>query len=152
RPGAGPQARRGGSALHPHAQRDHRRTAGNRRPRARLAGARPGEAIAYDTSGRPHPFQVTMRRFGRRLEVERLRTELPVRAYFFDCLRVDDRSLADRPLRERSDALVAVTPDYTRVPRIITASATGRSLLRGCARGRSRRRHGKVPGRPLRGG
>ena len=83
-----------------------------------------GEAIAYDTSGRPHPFQVTMRRFGRRLEVERLRTELPVRAYFFDCLRVDDRSLADRPLRERSDALVAVTPDYTRVPRIITASAT----------------------------
>jgi len=83
-----------------------------------------GEAIAYDSSGRPHPFQVTMRRFGRRLEVERLRTELPVRAYFFDCLRVDDRSLADRPLRERSEALAAAIADDTRVPRIITASTT----------------------------
>ena len=82
-----------------------------------------GEAIAYDSSGRPHPFQVTMRRFGRRLEVERVRTELPVRVYFFDCLRVDDRSLADQPLRARSEALAAVTPDNTRVPRLITASA-----------------------------
>ncbi|MHB8813780.1 MAG: ATP-dependent DNA ligase [Steroidobacteraceae bacterium] len=82
-----------------------------------------GEAIAYDSSGRPHPFQVTMRRFGRRLRVEKLLTELPVRAYFFDCLRVDERSLADRPLRERSEALAAVVPERARVPRIITASA-----------------------------
>ena len=82
-----------------------------------------GEAIAYDTSGRPHPFQVTMRRFGRRLEVERLSTELPVRAFFFDCLRLDDRSLADQPLRERSEALAAAA-DTLRVPRIITASLT----------------------------
>jgi DNA ligase-1 len=82
-----------------------------------------GEAIAYDASGRPHPFQITMRRFGRRLEVEKLLTELPVRAYFFDCLRLDDRSLADRPLRERSDALAAALPEVLRVPRIVTCSA-----------------------------
>lgn len=81
-----------------------------------------GEAIAYDSSGRPHPFQVTMRRFGRRLEVERLSMELPVRPYFFDCLRVEDRSLADRPLRERSAALAAVATGAVLVPRIITAS------------------------------
>ncbi|MDE2051106.1 MAG: hypothetical protein KGL45_16625 [Gammaproteobacteria bacterium] len=37
---------------------------------------------------------------GRRLEVEKLLTELPVRAYFFHCLRIDERSLADGPLRE----------------------------------------------------
>src|SRR5690348_4588702 len=80
-----------------------------------------GEAIAYDAAGRPHPFQITMRRFGRRLEVEKLLTELPVRAYFFDCLRVDDLSLADRPLRERSAALAAVVPASLRVPRIVTA-------------------------------
>ncbi|MGA7540196.1 MAG: ATP-dependent DNA ligase [Steroidobacteraceae bacterium] len=83
-----------------------------------------GEAIAYDTSGRPHPFQVTMRRFGRRLEVKKLSTELPVRVFFFDCLRVDERSLADRPLRERADALAALLPDALRVPRIVTASAS----------------------------
>ena len=83
-----------------------------------------GEAIAYDMSGRPHPFQITMRRFGRRLEVEKLLTDLPVRAYFFDCLRIDERSLADRPLRERSEALAAIVPELLRVPRIVTASAS----------------------------
>ena len=83
-----------------------------------------GEAIAYDASGRPHPFQVTMRRFGRRLEVEKLSTELPVRVFFFDCLRVDERSLADRPLRDRADALTAVLPAALRIPRIVTASAS----------------------------
>ncbi len=82
-----------------------------------------GEAIAHDASGRPHPFQITMRRFGRKLEVDKLLTELPVRAHFFDCLRLDDRSLADRPLRERSEALAAVVPAALRVPRIVTASA-----------------------------
>ena len=82
-----------------------------------------GEAIAFDASGRPHPFQVTMRRFGRRLEVQKLTAELPVRAYFFDCLRVDGRSLQDRPLRERFEALAAAVPETLRVPRIVTASA-----------------------------
>jgi DNA ligase 1 len=83
-----------------------------------------GEAIAYDAAGRPHPFQVTMRRFGRRLEVQKLLAELPVRAYFFDCLRLDDRSLQDRPLRERFEALAAAVPESLRVPRIVTASAS----------------------------
>jgi DNA ligase-1 len=83
-----------------------------------------GEAIAYDGSGRPHPFQITMRRFGRRLQVEKLLTELPVRAYFFDCLRVDGRDLAERPLRERADVLAAVVPESLRVPRIVTASSS----------------------------
>ena len=81
-----------------------------------------GEAIAYGASGRPHPFQVTMRRFGRRLEVASLLTELPVRAHFFDCLRIEERSLADRPLRERSAALTEAVPESLRVPRIVTAS------------------------------
>ena len=29
-----------------------------------------GEAIALDANDRPHPFQITMRRFGRKLDVE----------------------------------------------------------------------------------
>jgi DNA ligase-1 len=81
-----------------------------------------GEAIAYDASGRPHPFQVTMRRFGRRLDVQKLLAELPVRAHFFDCLRVDERSLQEQPLRERFEALAAAVPESLRVPRIVTAS------------------------------
>jgi ATP-dependent DNA ligase I len=82
-----------------------------------------GEAIAYDAAGRPHAFQITMRRFGRRLEVEKLLTELPVRAYFFDCLRLDDRSLVDQPLRERAAALAAAVPEALRVPRMVTSAA-----------------------------
>jgi DNA ligase-1 len=81
-----------------------------------------GEAIAFSPSGRPQPFQITMRRFGRKLDVERLRAELPMQAFFFDCLRLEGRSLADRPARERFQALAQAVPDSLRIPRLITSS------------------------------
>jgi DNA ligase 1 len=81
-----------------------------------------GEAIAFDAAGRPHPFQITMRRFGRRLRVEELRGELPLRAFFFDCLRIDGESIAARPARERFAALSASIPASLLIPRLITAS------------------------------
>lgn len=80
-----------------------------------------GEAIAIDTSGRPHPFQVTMRRLGRRLDVDALRATLPIRAFFFDCLRLEGASIADRPTRERYAALEQTVPQAARVPRLVTA-------------------------------
>jgi DNA ligase-1 len=82
-----------------------------------------GEAIAFDAADRPHPFQITMRRFGRKLDVEKLRADLPMRAFFFDCLRLDGRSVADLPTRERHAALVAAVPASLRIPRIVTTSA-----------------------------
>jgi DNA ligase 1 len=81
-----------------------------------------GEAIAFTSSGRPHPFQITMRRFGRRLDVEKLRAELPMQAFFFDCLRLDGETLADRPTRERFQALTKAVPDALQIPRLITSS------------------------------
>ena len=60
-----------------------------------------GEAIAFDASGRPHPFQITMRRFGRKLNVDAMRAELPIRGFFFDCLHVGGKSITDRSTRER---------------------------------------------------
>jgi DNA ligase-1 len=80
-----------------------------------------GEAIAFDPNGRPHPFQVTMRRFGRKLDVAALRGELPIQAFFFDCLRLGDESLADRPARERFQALTQAVPQELLVPRLVTA-------------------------------
>jgi DNA ligase-1 len=83
-----------------------------------------GEAIAFDTHGRPHPFQITMRRFGRKLDVEAMRGELPIQAFFFDCLRLGEESLADRPARERFQALQQVVPPELLVPRLVTADET----------------------------
>jgi DNA ligase-1 len=79
-----------------------------------------GEAIAFDASGRPHPFQITMRRFGRKLNVDELRAELPIRAFFFDCLYTDGGSIADRPARERVAALAHAVPESMRIPRLVT--------------------------------
>ena len=62
-----------------------------------------GEAIAFDAAGRPHPFQVTMRRFGRKLDVEPRAQHLPIQAFFFDCLRLDEHSTSPTVAdRERS--------------------------------------------------
>jgi DNA ligase-1 len=80
-----------------------------------------GEAVALDAGGAPLPFQVTMRRFGRKLDVARMRAELPLAVYFFDCLHHDGTSLVDRPAHERFDALAAALPAHLVVPRLITA-------------------------------
>ncbi|HTO53817.1 MAG TPA: ATP-dependent DNA ligase [Myxococcota bacterium] len=81
-----------------------------------------GEAVALTGSGRPRPFQVTMRRFGRKLDVEALRRELPMQAFFFDCLQLDGASLADKPASERFAALTRVLPPELVIPRVVTSS------------------------------
>lgn len=81
-----------------------------------------GEAIVFTETGRPQPFQITMRRFGRKLDVERLQVELPMRAYFFDCLRLGADSLADRPTRDRYEALARAMPKEFIIPRLVTGS------------------------------
>jgi DNA ligase-1 len=80
-----------------------------------------GETIALRPDGSPQPFQVTMRRFGRKLEVERLRQELPLSSLFFDCLHWDGEDLLDRPAEERFAALAASAPRELVVPRLRTA-------------------------------
>ncbi len=80
-----------------------------------------GEAIALRPEGRPHPFQVTMRRFGRSIDDEALRTALPLDVFAFDALVIDDDVLVDRPTRERHAALDALVPAGLRVPRLVTS-------------------------------
>jgi DNA ligase-1 len=80
-----------------------------------------GEVIALAPDGKPHPFQITMRRFGRRLEVAQLRAELPLTAFFFDILLHDGDSIVDDPLSRRLERLDGVLPASLRVPRIVTA-------------------------------
>jgi len=81
-----------------------------------------GEAIAYTAAGRPHPFQTTMRRFGRKLDVDAMLSELPIRAFFFDCLFKNGESLVDRPTTVRIAALGEVVPESMQMPRLVTSS------------------------------
>ena len=81
-----------------------------------------GEVLAFDAADRPYAFQVTMRRFGRKLDVQGLQAELPMRAFFFDCLRFELKSLADRPAHERFRALELALPPALRIPQQITSS------------------------------
>ncbi len=81
-----------------------------------------GEAIALRRDGKPHPFQTTMRRFGRKLEVASARAELPLSVFFFDALQRDGETLIDRPAAERFAALGEAVPAPLVVPRIVTAS------------------------------
>src|SRR3989449_5633942 len=56
-----------------------------------------GEAIALRPDGRPLPLQVTMRRLGRKLDVERLLPVLPLASAFFDLLYHDAAPQFDEP-------------------------------------------------------
>jgi DNA ligase-1 len=82
-----------------------------------------GEAIALQPGGKPHPFQTTMRRFGRRLDVEALRHELPLTPFFFDVIRRDETDLLDATLRERTEALADLAPSSLVPRRVVTTVA-----------------------------
>jgi DNA ligase-1 len=80
-----------------------------------------GEAIALRPGGKPRPFQVTMRRFGRKLDVEEVRGELPLSVFFFDCLLRDGEPLVDRGCMERRKILEAAVAEKHLTPCIVTA-------------------------------
>ena len=68
-----------------------------------------GEVIALRPDGVARPFQETMRRFGRRLDVELLRKELALTPFFFDCLYIDGRPMITEPQLTRFAALAGAT-------------------------------------------
>ncbi len=83
-----------------------------------------GEVIALREDGRPHPFQVTMRRFGRQSDVAALSQSLPLNVFLFDCLHCDGDDLIDHSYRKRAAGLDAATSESVRVPRLVTADTS----------------------------
>src|SRR5205809_7933519 len=79
-----------------------------------------GETSALKPDGTPYPFQETMRRFGRKLDVEASRAAFPLSVFFFDCLLAEGEDLTARPARERFDALAKVLPAKILIPRLVT--------------------------------
>jgi len=75
-----------------------------------------GEVLALRPDGSPWPFQDTMRRFGRRLDVDAMRRELPLQSFFFDMLALDDRELVDERQADRFHALATALPSSIVIP------------------------------------
>ncbi|HET6792132.1 MAG TPA: ATP-dependent DNA ligase [Actinomycetota bacterium] len=80
------------------------------------------EAIALRPDRRPHPFGLTMSRFGARSrkDLTEFQTDYPLSAFVFDVLHLDGEDLIDRPAVERFAALDERLPEELRVPRIVT--------------------------------
>jgi DNA ligase-1 len=80
-----------------------------------------GEVLALGPSARPRPFQDTMRRFGRKLDVSAMQSVLPLSLFCFDCLHLNGVDLIDRPLADRLAALGNAVPPALNVPRLVTS-------------------------------
>jgi DNA ligase-1 len=81
-----------------------------------------GEVISLLPGGRPQPFQITMRRFGRKLDVDRMRQELPMTPFWFDLLYLNGGPLLDETQARRFTALSELAPGSL-IPHMITGDA-----------------------------
>jgi DNA ligase-1 len=81
-----------------------------------------GEVLSLQPNGRPQPFQVTMRRFGRKLDVQRLRSELPMTPFWFDLLYFNGSHLLDEPQSRRFAALAEIA-GASLIPHMATSDA-----------------------------
>jgi len=80
-----------------------------------------GEVIGLAPDGRPQPFQVTARRFGRKLDLDRIRGEVPLTPFWFDLLYLEGQPLLDEPQSRRFSALAGLVPPAAVVPHLLTA-------------------------------
>jgi DNA ligase-1 len=82
-----------------------------------------GEVISLKPDGRPEPFQVTMRRFGRKLDIEKLRAEQPLQPFWFDLLYMNGGSLLDETQARRFSTLRDLAGTDALTPNIIARDA-----------------------------
>lgn len=89
-----------------------------------------GEVIALGEDGRPLPFQVTMSRFGTKVNAAEMAESLPLTPFFFDCLHLDGDDLIDLPAIERAKVFERAVPGSLRVRRrVLGAAAAAESFF-----------------------
>ncbi|MDG4664646.1 ATP-dependent DNA ligase [Mycobacterium sp. 236(2023)] len=88
------------------------------------------EAIALKPDGRPHRFQITASRFGRRGGNTSEQTQR-LSVFFFDLLHVDGVDLLDLPADERIAKLDAIVPEAQRVDRLVTSDGAAAQAFLG---------------------
>ena len=112
-----------------------------------------GEAIVLAADGRPQPFQTTMRRFGRRRDVEAMRLALPLSVLFFDCLHAAGEDLIGEPCAARLRRLDAAVPPRNLMPRCVTDQpAAAAAFLRDALANGHEGVMAKQPGAPYQAG
>jgi DNA ligase-1 len=77
-----------------------------------------GEVVAVK-EGKFLPFQDILRRVSRRKEIERMREEIPLKLFLFDCLFVDGESLLDVSYEERWKKLEEIAGGIPLAERIL---------------------------------
>jgi ATP-dependent DNA ligase I len=83
-----------------------------------------GEVLSLDAQGRPQPFQVSMRRFGRKLDIDRMLAELPMSPFWFDLLYLNGGSLIDEAQARRFAELSRLTTPEMLVPHLVTSDSS----------------------------
>jgi DNA ligase-1 len=82
-----------------------------------------GEVISLKSDGRPQPFQVTARRFNRKIDLEKMQAELPLTPFWFDLLYLDG-NLLHEPQARRFAALDSIAPGLMNlIPHTVTSNA-----------------------------
>ena len=77
-----------------------------------------GEVLAVDDEGKPFPFQVVMKRFGRTRDIDEAFKDTRLVLILFDALLIDDVQLVDEPYSERRKRLEDIVPSDLLVERI----------------------------------
>ena len=102
-----------------------------------------GEVLSLQKDGRPQPFQVTARRFSRKLDVDRMRTELPMTPFWFDLLYLNGGPLLDEPQARRFDALAGLTSEFLMPHTIASDAQQAARISRAGLEPRPRGHHGQ---------
>ena len=81
-----------------------------------------GEVLSLLPDGRPQPFQVSMRRFGRRTDVESLAEELPMTPFWFDLLYLNGSPMLDEHQSKRFAELARLSQSQNLIPNLVTGN------------------------------
>ena len=83
-----------------------------------------GEVLSLMPDGRPQPFQVSMRRFGRRIGVESAAVETPMTPFWFDLLYLNGSPMLDEQQTARFSELAGLVPSANLIPNLVTADTS----------------------------
>ena len=90
-----------------------------------------GEVLAVDDKGKPYPFQVVMKRFGRTRDIEEAFKDTKLVLVLFDVLQVNSIQMVDQPYSVRRKKLEGIAPLDLLVERLETEDLdSAQSLFR----------------------